>query len=408
VRESADVSVIAGVTTSTTAFVGRAERGPVNVATEIRSFAEYTALFGGLAMLSPMSFSVSHYFANGGQTAVIVRVVHADSAASAEVMAASTGSTGGSDGGPIEDADVDDAAGRAGKRGMYALEDCDLFNLLVIPPYDMTTDVGVATWASAAAYCRSRRAFLIVDPPLASFTPPATAASSGLAALTAALPPSSPDAQHAAFFLPALRATNPLTNLPDTFAPSGAIAGVFARTDATRGVWKAAAGLEAGITGVLGLAYRLTEADSATLNRLGANALRTFDAAGTVIWGARTLQGEDTLVSDYKYIPVRRLALYLEESVIRGTQWALFEPNDEPLWAQIRLVVGGFMEDLFRQGAFRGTSSRDAYFVTCDRETTTQADVESGVVNILIGFAPSKPAEFVVIPIRRTARRPDA
>jgi phage tail sheath protein FI len=148
----------------------------------------------------------------------------------------------------------------------------------------------------------------------------------------------------------------------------------------------------------------LTDDEHGTLNPLGVNCLRTFPVTGRVVWGARTLRGADILADDYKYVPVRRLALFLEETLYRGTQWVVFEPNDEPLWAQIRLNVGAFMQNLFRQGAFAGTTPREAYFVKCDSETTTQADVDLGRVNILVGFAPLKPAEFVIIQIQQIAR----
>ena len=133
------------------------------------------------------------------------------------------------------------------------------------------------------------------------------------------------------------------------------------------------------------------------------NCLRALPGAGRVVWGSRTLQGNDRLASEWKYIPVRRLALLVEESLYRGMQWVVFEPNDEPLWAQFRLNAGSFMQQLFRQGAFAGNTPRAAYFVKCDRETTTQADINLGVVNILVGFAPLKPAEFVVLQLQQTA-----
>ncbi len=136
---------------------------------------------------------------------------------------------------------------------------------------------------------------------------------------------------------------------------------------------------------------------------MGLNCLRSFPVAGNVVWGARTLVGADLLASEWKYLAVRRTALFLEESLYRGTQWVVFEPNDEPLWAQIRLNVGAFMQNLFRQGAFQGSSPRNAYLVKCDRETTTQNDINLGVVNIVVGFAPLKPAEFVVIRIQQLA-----
>jgi phage tail sheath protein FI len=168
-------------------------------------------------------------------------------------------------------------------------------------------------------------------------------------------------------------------------------------------VWKAPAGVEATLSGVQGMVYQLTDAENGALNPLGLNCLRTFPIYGPISWGARTLVGSDAEGNEWKYVPVRRFALFLEESLFRGTKWVVFEPNDEPLWAQIRLNIGAFMQSLFRQGAFQGTTPRDAYFVKCDKETTTQNDIDHGIVNILVGFAPLKPAEFVVIQIQQLA-----
>jgi len=151
------------------------------------------------------------------------------------------------------------------------------------------------------------------------------------------------------------------------------------------------------------LAVPLTDGETGQLNPLAVNCLRALPVVGRVVWGSRTWEGADALASEWKYIPVRRLALFIEESLYRGTQWVVFEPNDEPLWSQIRLNLGAFMQGLFRQGAFQGTTPRDAYFVKCDRETTTQADIDAGVVNIVVGFAPLKPAEFVVIKLQQMA-----
>lgn len=211
-------------------------------------------------------------------------------------------------------------------------------------------------------------------------------------------------ARNAALYFPRVVQADPLREgHPDTFVPSGIVAGVMARTDAQRGVWKAPAGLEASLNGIQSLTVKLTDAENGELNPLGINCLRTFPVAGSVVWGARTLRGADQLADEYKYVPVRRLALFLEESLYRGTQWVVFEPNDEPLWAQIRLNVGAFMHNLFRQGAFQGQTPRQAYFVKCDSETTTQNDINLGIVNIIVGFAPLKPAEFVVISLQQIA-----
>jgi phage tail sheath protein FI len=171
--------------------------------------------------------------------------------------------------------------------------------------------------------------------------------------------------------------------------------------DAARGVWKAPAGSEADLRGVIGVDTLMSDQHNGQINPVGVNAIRAFPE-GIISWGARTMDGADAFASEYKYIPIRRLALFIEESLYRGLKWVVFEPNDEPLWAQIRLNVGAFMSDLFRQGAFQG-DRRSAYFVKCDKDTTTQNDIDKGIVNILVGFAPLKPAEFVVIKIQQIA-----
>src|SRR6185295_1104601 len=201
-----------------------------------------------------------------------------------------------------------------------------------------------------------------------------------------------------------LRIADPLNQFrPRDCGNSGTMAGLYARTDNDRGVWKAPAGIDATLRNVNELSYVLTDPENGTLNPLGIDCLRTFPIIGTVSWGSRTLDGADALASEWKYVPVRRFALFLEESLFRGTKWVVFEPNDEPLWAQIRLNLGAFMQNLFRQGAFQGSTPRDAYFVKCDKETTTQNDIDLGIVNVVVGFAPLKPAEFVVIQLQQMA-----
>ncbi len=310
-----------------------------------------------------------------------------------------------SDGRALTDTEFTGTGLADAKQGLYALEKTDLFNLLVIPPYkasnndpNTTVDAGVMTYA--AAYCERRRAMLLVDP-LPNWGKTKDVTDAFAAGFDSGLGTNS---KNAAVFFPRLRQPNPLKdNQIETFAPGGAVAGVMARTDAQRGVWKAPAGLDATLAGVPELSVPLTEGNIGQLNPIGVNCLRTMPAAGRVVWGARTMQGADLMASQWKYIPVRRTALFIEESLYRGTQWVVFEPNDEPLWAQIRLNVGTFMNNLFRQGAFQGTTPREAYFVKCDKETTTQADIDLGIVNILVGFAPLKPAEFVVIRLQQMA-----
>jgi hypothetical protein len=290
--------------------------------------------------------------------------------------------------------------GETEKKGLFALEQADLFNLLCLPPHRSTGDVDVNLLPAAVAYCEKRRAMLIVDPPSGW-----DSKDDALTDFTKAQDsyPGIPS-KNAALFFPHLRQPNPLRdNQVENFAPCGAVAGVFARTDTNRGVWKAPAGTEATLVGVPALAVHLTDPENGELNKVGINCLRAFPIIGRVVWGARTLRGADQLADEWKYIPVRRTALFIEESLYRGTKWVVFEPNDEPLWAQIRLNVGAFMQGLFRQGAFQGRTPREAYFVKCDKETTTQDDINKGIVNILVGFAPLKPAEFVVIKIQQIA-----
>ena len=314
---------------------------------------------------------------------------------------ASVAFAGGVDSGPLVDNDYNGSS--ASKTGIYALDKADLFNLLCIPPDSRSGDTSAAVYATAMSYCFGRRAVLIVDPPAAWTQPRETAAANAVAGL-AGLNLSGEAARNAVLYFPRVVESDPLRQGQlDVFAASGAIAGVIARTDGTRGVWKAPAGLDAALNGVQGLDVNLNNGENGLLNPLGINVLRSFPVGGRVIWGARTLRGADQLADDYKYLSVRRVALYIEESLSRGTQWVVFEPNDEPLWSQIRLNVGAFMQNLFRQGAFQGSAPKDAYFVKCDSETTTQNDINLGVVNILVGFAPLKPAEFVVIRLQQLA-----
>lgn len=508
------VRTITGVATSITAFIGRARQGPVNRATRVQSFAEYTRLFGDLWQSSTMGYAVQQFFQHGGKDAYIVRVFRsvdannvdlpiADSTATITLAAGANSivleaSSPGAWGANLQavvdyatsdpgDADLfnlrielldepggtrvafeqfrnlsinpddanffdatrletissyvrlrtpDPAGGRpnltdavanrgiaAGgddgdeindvailgveddRTGMRALDAVDLFNLLCIPPPTFAIDILDATWGTAAAYCQTRRAMLIVDSPAAWTVNPAnavTAAEAGVNAVRGQI--GNAVAINAAAYFPRLRMADPLDSdrLID-FPPCGAVAGIMARTDATRGVWKAPAGLEASLSGVREFTYTLNDDQNGRLNILGLNCLRNFTQGGNVVWGARTLAGSDALASEWKYVPVRRLALFLEESLYRGTQWVVFEPNDEPLWAQIRLNVGAFMHNLFRKGAFQGTSPRDAYYVKCDSETTLQNDIDLGIVNIEVGFAPLKPAEFVVLRVQQIA-----
>lgn len=528
------VRTITGVATSITAFIGRTKRGPENKPVFINSYADFERNFGGLSLLSPLSYAVRDFYLNGGAQAIIVRLYHTDTSDAAapakttfdvgdvHLEAANSGSWGAylraetnlnvseevatslgltkddlfnlivrdaspggstetylnvsfadslrrvdkvlkaqsklvawhgtappsdfspaevkdavtqaeealrtaleanpdadvsteqtalndalsdlaaSDGSSLDSSDFDDTGFEADKKGLYALRDVDLFNLLCIPPYSGVdefgnpADVDKSIIAKANAFCIKRRALLLVDSP--STWTDKSLAKTGIASGVGAV------SKNAALFFPRLKQPNPLRgNQIETFAPCGAVAGIMSRTDTQRGVWKAPAGLEANLRGVPELSVKLTDDENGELNPLGVNCLRSFPVIGRVVWGSRTLRGADMLADEYKYIPVRRLALFIEESLYRGTQWVVFEPNDEPLWSQIRLNLGAFMHNLFRQGAFQGSTPAQAYFVKCDSETTTQNDIDQGIVNIVVGFAPLKPAEFVILKIQQIA-----
>lgn len=273
----------------------------------------------------------------------------------------------------------------------------DLFNLLVLPKdHDHGDATTRALWGPASIFCQKRRAFLIMDPPDAWISAQA-AVSAGVGVNTLRVGLVKDDA---AVYFPRLKINE---NGKDVFVgPSGAMAGLFARIDGARGVWKAPAGTEATLQGVTGVESKFSDGENGTLNPKAVNTIRVFPE-GIVSWGARTMDGDDSFGSEYKYVPIRRLALFIEESLYRGLKWVVFEPNDAPLWAQIRLNVGAFMNNLYQQGAFQGAKPGDAYFVKCDASTTTPADQDLGIVNIVVGFAPLKPAEFVVLTLQQIA-----
>lgn len=206
-----------------------------------------------------------------------------------------------------------------------------------------------------------------------------------------------PKNSYGAIYAPWVRMLDPTgrSSIPILAPPSGFVAGLYAKTDGQRGVWKAPAGTSAALGGSVGLAVNLTDTQQGNLNPLNVNVIRQFAGSGIVLWGARTVTSDPA----WNYISVRRMTIFLRVSIYRGIQWAVFEPNDEDLWSSLRLSIGSFMMSLFRQGAFQGSTPAQAFFVKCDNETTTQDDIDAGVVNVLVGFAPLKPAEFVVVKI---------
>lgn len=288
--------------------------------------------------------------------------------------------TRASDGSPPEVGDYEDAMDAADR-------EVDLFNLLVLPEYVGSVVHDSALYGVASAFAERRRALLLLDSPIDWVT--AKDAADGVDALRVGLV-----TDHAAVFHP--RITIDESGREHHIGAAGAIAGVMARTDASRGVWKAPAGLDATITGVVGIQRAYTDPENGAMNPRAVNVVRLFPS-GVTVWGSRTLAGDDDFADQYKYVPVRRLALNIQESLYRGLKWVVFEPNGALLWSRIRTSVGAFMNNLYRQGAFAGTTKSQAYFVKCDSETTTQNDQNLGIVNILVGFAPLNPAEFVIV-----------
>jgi uncharacterized protein len=279
------------------------------------------------------------------------------------------------------------------------------FNLLCVPG-----ETEGATIQKLQSFCQEadNRAFYIVDSQSTSTWATLNTNAAPVGSDSAAIS-TEPASSNSAFYFPWVLAPDPLAgNRPAAFPPCGFVAGIYAATDASRGVWKAPAGIDAGLSGITGLAVNLSDSQNGSLNVWGINCLRTFPAYGTVVWGARTLDGSDAVGSQWQYVPIRRFALFLESSLYQGTQWAVFEPNDETLWGQLRLNIGAFMQGLFQQGAFQGTTPQQAYFVKCDSENNPQASIDQGVVNVLVGFAPLYPAEFVVIQIQQMAGMPSS
>ena len=384
---------IQGVPTSDTGFIGQALKGPINDPIRVTKFAEFERVFGGLWAESPMSFAVQQYFLNGGQVAVVVRVAKEN--ARPKISKVPTVQRNSND--SVGFQEIADPRLAGNQFGIWAFDKTAPINLLCIPPFSPQVDVDFDTWQAALKYCKTRKAFLIVDPP--SNWENVKDVSLGVEKMGLR-------DENAAIYFPYLQITDPLKrNSNFLLAPSGAIAGIIARIDLNRGVWKAPAGVDANFANNPKLSVPLIDVEIEELNQQGINSLRDLSNVGSVIWGARTIIGCDQYASEWKYIPVRRTALFIEKSLMWGLQWVVFEPNDEPLWAQIRMRAGNFLNDLFRQGAFAGNTPDKAYFVNCDQETITPSDIVQGKVNLLVGFAPLKPAEFIILKLQFTTNQ---
>jgi phage tail sheath protein FI len=378
-EEHADVPPrIEGAQTSVTAFIGYTLKGPVNQAILIHGWPEYEKNFGGLHTNSHVSYAVYQFFKNGGQDAYVVRVM-----------------------GTVNEMtpDAKDIIGDDDRQtGIYAMRTAAVFNIMAIPQTVALSDE--EAWdviRRAISFCEENRAMYLVD-----YNPACDCDS--IEAWVSQLGPQ----KNAAVFFPRIEIADPLNQTQLIELPtSGTIAGLFARNDAARGVFTSPAGLSAELYGVVKLSLSLTDTQNGDLNRQGINCLRYFHKAGNVCWGARTLAGGDAPDSEWKYIPVRRLAVFIEESIVQGTQWVAFEQSGEPLWARLRMSIDDFLMRLWRRGAFQGATREQAFFVQCDTTTTTPADMSKGIVTVITGFAPVKPAEFSILDFKLQSAHQD-
>lgn len=308
---------------------------------------------------------------------------------------------------------ADDFLGNASTPGIFepnsTLDNVEIFNLLLVS--------GIADNAvvsAALSFAERKRAFAILDPPPQSpaVTVPPPAATppqpqqienwmTGLTGGTYELP----ESQNGALYFPYLVSDDPVTGNPIPMAPSGFVAGVYASTDASRGVWKAPAELATNLLNTLGPVNSgaMNDQQQGALNLQSINCLRAFSGVGTVVWGSRTLVAANPAYQQWMYVPVRRMTLFIEQTLLANLRWVVFEPNDEPLWIAITASITTFMLSLFRQGALQGSTPSEAFQVKCDLTTTTPADQAQGIVNIVVAFAPLKPAEFVIIQIAQLA-----
>jgi phage tail sheath protein FI len=287
-----------------------------------------------------------------------------------------------------------------------ALDKLAVFNLLLTPGI---WDFGVVS--TALAFAERKHAFMIVDPPADAAADPSTRNLPMIGdVMSGAVGPGIPKSTNGALYFPYLLSPDPATGDPLSIPPSGFVAGVIAREDVNRGVWKAPAGYEAIVQHTSGIvpSGRMTDERQGTLNPIGVNCLRTFPGIGTVVFGARTLVSANQALQQDRYVPVRRMTLFLEQSLLANLGWVIFEPNDAPLWVAIKTTIESFMLGLFNAGAFQGSTPSQAFQVTCDATTTTPADQANGIVNIVVAFAPLKPAEFVVIKIAQLAGQPQS
>jgi len=299
---------------------------------------------------------------------------------------------------------VGDGPGPAVFDANSSLDNVEIINLLLVPG---VTDSSVIS--AALSFAERKRAFAILDPPPQAPAFGSSTASpqpiqywmTGLNGNNYELP----ESLNGALYFPYLTSADPITGTNIPMAPSGFVAGVYAATDASRGVWKAPAGLATILNNTTGpvLLGAMNDPQQGVLNLDSINCLRSFSGTGTVVWGSRTLVANNTAYQQSKYVPVRRMTLFIEQTLLANLRWVVFEPNDEPLWIAIKSSIETFLLSLYRQGGLQGDTPDAAFQVKCDSSTTTSVDQANGIVNIVVAFAPLKPAEFVIIQIAQLA-----
>lgn len=380
---SAGTRSIQGVGTTTAAFVGRAPNpeAHLNEAVAINGWAQFLKEYTKPGSPSTdLARAVYGFFENGGPRCFIVNI-----------------------------GDSRSIAGDARQRGgLVALESVDEVAMVAAPGY-----WDAASHDALLTHCEKLKdRICLLDPPedvddiarltrVATVTAPGTKEEGAGAGGGPGLPDLHPrisDRGFGAFYYPWFTVRDPLA--PDTLVnvpPSGHMAGICARTDVTRGVHKAPANEV--VRGALGLVRNVTREEQAELNSNGVNCIRYFPRAGIRVWGARTVASD----AEWRYLNVRRLFNFVEESIAQGTGWTVFEPNDRTLWKSIRRDVSAFLLRLWRDGALMGRTPEEAFYVQCDEQTNPQENIDAGQVTAVIGLAPVKPAEFIVFRIGQHA-----
>ena len=379
-RVSSGNKPIESAGTSTAAFIGESHEGPINQAVEVANWSQYTKYFGGFDKSPHLAHAVYQWFNNGGGLAFVNNVGKPEDGGGAAEAKSKDKAAKAAPGKARPDLYMGEDKGPGQRTGLNAFNPIGEISLVLAPGQ---TDA--ATHGAILDHCeRLKDRFAILDCP--------EDLNSGLSEMYKPRP-----SAYGAYYFPWLQVYDPVTKANTYIPPSGAVAGVYARCDGERGVHKAPANEL--VRGALGLKYYLTGAEQELLNPRGINLIRDMGDRGIRVWGARTLSDDP----EWRYINVQRLFLMVEQSIRAGTQWTVFEPNDEKLWASITRNIKAYLTTVWRSGALFGGSPDEAFYVKCDKETNPRELIDLGQVNIEIGIAPVKPAEFVVFRIAQYA-----